>query len=308
MRIAYVCGYSGIPVPGDKGPAVHVRELIGGFTSPGHDVTVFAARIGRDAARNLPPRCTRSPLMATGRLPACARRSRLPTPAGPPPRGRASGLMRARTACATALDAGHRERRSISSTSATRCGCVPVRGLRVADLPYVVEVNSPYATNSAPTAISPDARAAAWNAWSSTGASRVVAVSSEVAAYVRARSDTTTASRSSRTVLTCSDSDAAVVRAQRHLQDWIRGSLKPGTALTCSSPTARLRHRCPRCVSSSSATAPSARRSIVRPAKRASPMMSSSSQRAQARCPALAGDHGRRDRPYPALDGFGSRR
>lgn len=48
-RIAMVIGDTGIPVLGDKGAAVHVRAIAHALRTHGHDVTVFAARTGRNA-------------------------------------------------------------------------------------------------------------------------------------------------------------------------------------------------------------------------------------------------------------------
>lgn len=44
MRIAYVCADHGIPLFGDKGGAVHIRELVRAMAALGHDVHVLAAR------------------------------------------------------------------------------------------------------------------------------------------------------------------------------------------------------------------------------------------------------------------------
>lgn len=46
MRIAYVCADHGIPLFGEKGGAVHIRELVRAMAALGHDVHVLAARIG----------------------------------------------------------------------------------------------------------------------------------------------------------------------------------------------------------------------------------------------------------------------
>lgn len=46
MRIAYVTADHGIPVFGDKGASVHIQEMVRALAGLGHDVTVFAARIG----------------------------------------------------------------------------------------------------------------------------------------------------------------------------------------------------------------------------------------------------------------------
>jgi len=46
MRIAYVTADHGIPVFGDKGASVHIQEMVRALAGLGHDVTVFAARVG----------------------------------------------------------------------------------------------------------------------------------------------------------------------------------------------------------------------------------------------------------------------
>ncbi|WP_089940965.1 glycosyltransferase family 4 protein [Candidatus Entotheonella palauensis] len=51
MRIAYVCADPGVPIGGQKGCCVHVREVIGALREQGADVEVFAARV---AANTLP--------------------------------------------------------------------------------------------------------------------------------------------------------------------------------------------------------------------------------------------------------------
>ena len=46
MKIAYLCSDPGVPVYGDKGASVHVRELTRAWQRLGHDMTVLAARPG----------------------------------------------------------------------------------------------------------------------------------------------------------------------------------------------------------------------------------------------------------------------
>jgi glycosyltransferase involved in cell wall biosynthesis len=53
MRIAYVCADRGIPVLGDKGASVHVRELTKALALRGHRVHLRCARLGEE---NRPPR------------------------------------------------------------------------------------------------------------------------------------------------------------------------------------------------------------------------------------------------------------
>lgn len=50
MRIAYLTGDNGVPVFGDSGASIHVRELVGAFLAQGHEVTVLAAKAGDQAA------------------------------------------------------------------------------------------------------------------------------------------------------------------------------------------------------------------------------------------------------------------
>jgi glycosyltransferase involved in cell wall biosynthesis len=49
VRIAYLCSDPGVPVWGDKGASIHVRELSRSLRGLGHDVTVLAARVGGHA-------------------------------------------------------------------------------------------------------------------------------------------------------------------------------------------------------------------------------------------------------------------
>ncbi|WP_150538797.1 glycosyltransferase family 4 protein [Actinobacillus vicugnae] len=53
MRIAYICADPGIPVFGTKGASVHVQEVIKGMLARGHEVTLFAQRLGGDAPEEL---------------------------------------------------------------------------------------------------------------------------------------------------------------------------------------------------------------------------------------------------------------
>ena len=52
MRIAYVCADFGIPILGYKGASVHVRELVNGLATEGHDVQVYSPSPG--SGRPLP--------------------------------------------------------------------------------------------------------------------------------------------------------------------------------------------------------------------------------------------------------------
>lgn len=53
MRVAYVCIDPGIPVFGTKGASVHVQEIIREFLAAGHEVTVYATRVGEDVPQDL---------------------------------------------------------------------------------------------------------------------------------------------------------------------------------------------------------------------------------------------------------------
>lgn len=55
MRIAYLNADHGIPVLGDKGASVHVREFVTALRDAGHDVVVLCAQLGRG---NRPPPAT----------------------------------------------------------------------------------------------------------------------------------------------------------------------------------------------------------------------------------------------------------
>ena len=46
MRVAYVCADRGVPVFGRKGASVHVQEILRAFGRRGHQVDLFAARVG----------------------------------------------------------------------------------------------------------------------------------------------------------------------------------------------------------------------------------------------------------------------
>jgi len=49
MKIAYLCGDFGIPIHGNKGASIHVRELSQALTDLGHRVEIIAPRTGGDA-------------------------------------------------------------------------------------------------------------------------------------------------------------------------------------------------------------------------------------------------------------------
>jgi len=45
MRIAYVCADRGVPIFGNKGCSIHVREVISALLRGGHEIDLFAARL-----------------------------------------------------------------------------------------------------------------------------------------------------------------------------------------------------------------------------------------------------------------------
>jgi glycosyltransferase involved in cell wall biosynthesis len=49
LRIAYLCSDPGVPVCGNKGASIHVREFARSLRRLGHEVTVLVARAGGDA-------------------------------------------------------------------------------------------------------------------------------------------------------------------------------------------------------------------------------------------------------------------
>src|SRR5215468_9400781 len=53
MDIAYLCADRGIPILGDKGASVHVRELTTALASLGNNVTLLCAK--RGAGNSCPP-------------------------------------------------------------------------------------------------------------------------------------------------------------------------------------------------------------------------------------------------------------
>ncbi|MCG9893728.1 MAG: glycosyltransferase family 4 protein [Thermosynechococcaceae cyanobacterium MS004] len=53
MRIAYVCADYGVPIFGCKGCSIHVQEVVRALRNQGHQVTIFAARLGGEAPADL---------------------------------------------------------------------------------------------------------------------------------------------------------------------------------------------------------------------------------------------------------------
>ncbi len=53
MKIAYICADRGVPVFGCKGCSIHVQEVVRALGKEGHQVTLFAARLGGEAPADL---------------------------------------------------------------------------------------------------------------------------------------------------------------------------------------------------------------------------------------------------------------
>ena len=172
MRIAYLCGDPGIPVLGDKGAAVHVRELIGGFATLGHEVTLFAGRVGSGSEDEL-----RAALVPVGGEQNAARDAR----------EREWQLSRENQHWGHVLDTAHRhapfdlvyERASLWLHAGAAFA-------RRHALPYVVEVNSPLRDEQRRyRSLSWEVRAVRVERYVFGSATRVVAVSEAVADHVR---------------------------------------------------------------------------------------------------------------------------
>lgn len=61
MKIAYLCADRGIPVLGNKGASVHVREMISAFVRTGHTVSLFCTQLG-DGNPAPPGECIELPI------------------------------------------------------------------------------------------------------------------------------------------------------------------------------------------------------------------------------------------------------
>src|SRR5258708_13312957 len=53
MNIAYLCADRGVPVLGDKGASVHVREFVTALVGMGHEITLLCAN--RGTGNDCPP-------------------------------------------------------------------------------------------------------------------------------------------------------------------------------------------------------------------------------------------------------------
>ena len=168
MRIAYVCADSGVPVFGRKGCSVHVQEMIRAFRCGGADVELFAA-----AADGSPP--AELDGLRVHQLPSV----RADTP------GLAAVEVLNRAIAVALSDAGAfdlvYERYSLWSAAA-------MEHARAAGVPGVLEVNAPLIEEQAEHRGLRDERgAAAITARAFSSATALLAVSAEVAAWLRRR-------------------------------------------------------------------------------------------------------------------------
>ena len=140
MRILYLCSDPGIPVHGQKGASVHVRELCRALTGLGHEVLVVATKAGTGSGSN-GVAIEEAPLGAAAELVCEAVRS---APVGGSVAARevraklaaAALLLRAREVCRTFAPDVVYERYSLFGTA----GYQLAKELR---LPFVLEVNAP---------------------------------------------------------------------------------------------------------------------------------------------------------------------
>ncbi|MCP5151181.1 MAG: glycosyltransferase family 4 protein [Chromatiales bacterium] len=180
MRIAYVSADHGIPVFGEKGGAVHIQELVRAMVGLGHRVHLLAARLG-GAQSGFPATVEKVSPMPTEPSSAMA---------GDEDRALKEHRYRAiAAAIESRLVTLHREagldfvyeRYSLWSAAAVRAGAA-------LGVPTVLEVNAPLVEEQrAYRRLADEAGARAIEAEVLGGASLVVTVSDEVAAYVRSR-------------------------------------------------------------------------------------------------------------------------
>ncbi|MDE2367559.1 MAG: glycosyltransferase [Burkholderiales bacterium] len=192
MKILYLNFDHGIPVLGDKGASVHVREFVGAASGLGHEVLVACARLGSGNAA--PP----AALIELG--------AEAPTPA---PDGLAAELglaLRGLDAARTAIELGRLAwdravaQRVFDALAARsfrpdfvyeRHALFSSAGARIAaryDCPRILEVNAPLAEEHKRfRGLQLEAVARRMEAESFAGATAVVAVSDAVRAYVLAR-------------------------------------------------------------------------------------------------------------------------
>lgn len=168
MRVAYVNADAGIPLFSGKGAAVHVRDVASALVAMGHAVHVFTARAG------VPNEGWTIPFDRLGQEKTAWHAPALPDGQGLNSRLRAALDRRG-------ADAGWDliyERYSLWSYA----------GLALArrrGLPFVLEVNSPLVVEqSRYRTLDHASRARRVERYLFTGATRIVAVSSEVAEYV----------------------------------------------------------------------------------------------------------------------------
>jgi len=178
MKIAYLCFDFGIPVLGDKGASVHVREMIAALARAGHDVTLLCARTG--SGNPAPPGTTieitpRARASGDHNRPRDTERARIEFDADLPTRAE-DALGRAEVE----PDAIY-ERFSLFS----RAGIALAARRRIA---HVLEVNAPLVDEQERYRnLQLKDEALAHERATLMGTDHVIAISNEVAAYVAAR-------------------------------------------------------------------------------------------------------------------------
>ena len=141
MRILYLCSDPGVPVFGQKGASVHVRELCRALGGLGHDVVVVAARAGSGTGEG-GIAVEEAPLSASAELVCRSVRSD-PVGGGPV----AAREYRARLSASAVLERARRLCRSFApDVIYERYSLFGTAGRQLAEelrLPFVLEVNAP---------------------------------------------------------------------------------------------------------------------------------------------------------------------
>lgn len=169
MRIAYVCSDPGVPVFGSKGCSVHVRAYLRAFLEAGHEVVLFARRLGGEPTADL----KMLQVVDLGKVPA----------AGTPERElallRANEDVSERLRSLAPFDVIY-ERHALWSHAAMAYAAASA-------IPGILEVNAPLVDEQAEHRSLHNRTLAEQAAEISfTAASRIVAVSDRVAGYLRA--------------------------------------------------------------------------------------------------------------------------
>lgn len=213
MRVAYINADTGIPLFSGKGAAVHVRDVAQALSAMGHEVRIFTARAGEPLhGWSLP-----YDVVGTGKSPATESAARRAASVNSRTRAALEDWM------ATATGTLIYERYSLWSHAGLACA-------RRRGLPFVLEVNSPLVVEQSKyRTLDHEARARRVERYLFAGATRVVAVSSEVAEYVcQHGGDPSRVVVASNGVDLGLYADASVgVRGDDHFTIGFLGSLKP---------------------------------------------------------------------------------